>query len=532
MNTKNIFFLIFLFPSIIFSTNKPPCIIIFVIDGFSFQALKKTYPFFKNGLKNLFNNGTCYLNAYWPHALPSTAPGFAGISCGSYPKNHGIVTNKWYDSEGNKIVCDYDNVEPAAVFSPEGLYSYGRSAKNILIKDISHELIKHTIPIFSISSKSRSSICSAGKNGTAIWYDKKTGYFTSSKAYYNELPSWLKTFNNYHVPNPEKIMPWNIRFDKNSPAYCFKYINNHAYCRGIPVANTAMSLNEIAKKENENPFNVFRRMPQSISHTLRLAKECIKYEYRKEKPFILCIGLNSLDKNGHYYGPDSIEYIDTLYQLDKKIGNFNRKIKKIIRDDNICFIVTADHGNSSIPEIAQKKGIKTAKRVVIQPLIEKINNQIKNKFNQYPAILKLKTPNVYLNTPLLDLSKNKNEIIYEIQKQFLHEPGFKNVWQDTDFIKSKFDDPDFNLFKNQFYPERSGTLVFQTFPYVLVTKHDKGSGHKNPDEENMHVPLTIKSSKIKRKHVFKKVLMSQLTNTILKILSIPPIENRFRPLSI
>ena len=47
----------------------------------------------------------------------------------------------------------------------------------------------------SLSIKSRSAICTANKMGKAIWLDAKTGNFTSSKAYYDQLPAGLRQFN-------------------------------------------------------------------------------------------------------------------------------------------------------------------------------------------------------------------------------------------------------------------------------------------------------------------------------------------------
>ena len=155
-------------------------------------------------------------------------PGHAALNTGVYGKDSGIVANSWIDGQGNKIECDDDNSEDAAVLAPDGCYDYGKSPRNIMVSGVSDSLAMQSQPcantkVFSISLKSRAAIGMAGKDkkNQAIWFDRITGSMTSSKYYFDTLPGWVQKFNKTNNITHSKSLRWDLFYPADSEYYCF-----------------------------------------------------------------------------------------------------------------------------------------------------------------------------------------------------------------------------------------------------------------------------------------------------------------------
>ncbi len=175
-------------------------VIVIIIDQCSHTAMQQIAPYTQGGIRDLLEKGVIYDSAYFPYARTSTGPGHATLNTGTLPKDHGIVANYWYDLTGKKIPCDYDTAENAAIISPKGFYKKSKSAQHAKVDGISDQLMLFSNNqkknyALSLSLKSRAAIFTAGRLGKAIFFDSKAGQFTSTKAYFNELPEWVTEFN-------------------------------------------------------------------------------------------------------------------------------------------------------------------------------------------------------------------------------------------------------------------------------------------------------------------------------------------------
>ena len=221
---RNLYLIQTLFLCNLLNAQAPDLTIILVIDQCTYRNLHKVRPYLKRGLRFLLDEGIYYTNAHTPYAWPATGPGHASLNTGTLPKTHGIISNAWFTPEGKKVACDDDNRPQSAVFGPKGLQPYGKSAHYLMVDGISDQLIlnkqRHKeYTVCSVSLKSRSAICAANKLGKAIWFDHTTGMFTSSKAYFDQLPQWIRTFNAKHRPSP---FTWHLAHTCMPVAYQFK----------------------------------------------------------------------------------------------------------------------------------------------------------------------------------------------------------------------------------------------------------------------------------------------------------------------
>jgi len=502
--------------------KSPRLTIVFIIDQLPYQTLTKLYPHLHGGIKFFMDNGVTYTNAYVPHGRPATSTAHTGLNTGTYAKDHGIIDNQWFDHKtGNIINSDDDTANKSAVFSPQGTYDYGKSAQYIMVDGISDQFVLQSEPnaprqAVSIALKSRSAIGTANKLGKAIWFDNKTGFFTSSKAYFDKLPDWLQTFNKKKKINQLSPFYWKPMYLPTRAAYNFNHISNYAYA----IKSTSLIGYPI-------PRHLFIQTPQANQLVLDLAQEYTKM-YMQQKPdnhLLLWVCLGSLDILSHAYGPESLEVIDMLYRLDQQIKHFIEHIQKTVNNSDILFVLTSDHGTSPIIELLQQKGITFARRINQQQFIDMLNNYIKNRYNVINLVKALQLPNLYLDQSTLhSFSTETQKLIIADLKNFLQQqPEIKQVWTYDELQHSCFSAQEIeDYFKKQLFFGRSGSLIIQVYPYVQIRPHEKGTDHLSPYGYDTHVPLILyQQGKFEHKKIVKRVWILQLANTLAEILAIP-----------
>lgn len=516
---------LFIFYTQVHST--PNIVIGFVVDGFAYHALHKVKPFLQGGIKMLLDNGTVYENAYYPHARPNTGPGHATLNTGALPSYHGIISNKWGTKYDKTVACDDDDsVEAQLLHTSTNPKQKGKSAQYLMVDGIAEQLNRFSKPqsrnkTWSISLKSRSGIMMAGKGGKALWFEPEIMRFTSSKAYFDELPTWVEQFNSRYALENLKQCSWKLFHEKESPAYNFMHINNYTYSTRPTLINQ-----DFSHEKDSDYKTVFRHMPIANKLALNCAQACIDQHLQDpdNATLMLWIGLSTLDKIGHTFGPDSFEFLDTIYHVDDYIQTFIKDLEKKVDPDTIAYFLTADHGFMPIPELISPKRMQQARRIYKNKVIEKLNNKVEKRFGVASIIRCIKAPNVYLYHDRFKKLEHKQKkrmleyIKYTLQKV----TGIRKVWIAHELEEMSCNqDTIESFYRKQYYKGRSGHLVFQVNTYTLVAKHPNGSKHGAPYEFNTHVPLMFyHKGNIEQKTITDKVWMPQVAPTLSYILNI------------
>ncbi len=507
-----------------FCQNRPKISVIFVVDQMAYSYIPKLGANFKYGFRTLLDNGIVYTNAYHPHGMPATATGHTALSTGAFAKDHGIIGNRWVDAKGKKIVSDYDTPERAAIFAPHGFYDDAASPRQIMVDGLSDQFAMSSEPstprrAISVSLKSRAAVATAGKVGKAIWLDGKTGNFTSSKAYYDSIPSWISTFNSKHNPALKKSITWKSFYPLNSNMYNFADIN---FIKKPRLVGTTISLDPI-KEEN---FDLFDKTPQANQLVLDMAKMAFnEFTQKDESELLLWVCLSSLDKLGHEYGSNSLEIIDMLYHLDKQIQNFmDYVLENTESESDVLFAWTADHGVSPVIELVKDKGYTAARRIKSSEIKKGMNTLIAQKYGTQDIVMRVKSPNFYLDEEKLNKfdKQTRRSILHDLKQYLLSHEGIKNAWTYEELSHATFTkNQKENFYKQQLYPGRSGQIIFQTYPYNMVTKWDSGTDHRTPYNYDIHVPLVIyQPGVLEHKVINQNVWTLQFANTLADILDI------------
>jgi hypothetical protein len=404
----------------------------------------------------------------------------------------------------------------------------GKSSKKTVTDSVSDQHVLSMTPsknclAFSFSLKAYPAIATATKLGKAIWFDDVYGGFTSSKAYFDELPIWLKNFNKKHRFSEMESFSWKLQYPEKSTAYDFPYIKNYEFAvyPYSMIEKGTLMLDRTAKQ----PYKTFLQSPQSSKNLLKLAKEClIQHTKDNKNRIVMWVLLSNLDLLCHYYGPECLETIDTIYHLDEQIYDFMKFAKYRVGAKKCLFVLTADHGIPSIPELAQKRGFSIARRLMADPLIERINGAIQEKYGVAHVIKAYEPTSFKLNKETLNALEleKKTIIINDIKTMLEQEPGIRKAWTLEELAVAPYVPGQREYcYKTQIYPGRIGDIICMPQPYCQITNYEKGTSHMSPYEYDTHVPLVIyQQGRFEGKTITDKVFMTQLAPTLTHIMGI------------
>lgn len=511
-------------PCTYYHPEEPQLTVVIVIDQCAYRHLEKLKTYLTHGLKFFMNQGICYKEAYVPYAWPETAPGHASLSTGCTPCDHGIITNGWLSATGKEIACDEDEQEKTAVFGANGLQDVGRSASKIMVDGISDQLILQTqqhknYKVFSVSGKSRAAICTANKLGKAIWLDDTACMFTSSKAYFNELPAWVKRFNERkNIRN----MKYTWKLANTCPgAYAFRNTRN---LKGSKYKQSLIGRTfSLCDQRKE-----FMQTPQANQLVFDAALTCIDEHFNKEnkdEKLFMWVLPSALDKVGHNFGPESIEAIDTVYHLDRQIQHFMNCVYKKTNKRNVLWVVTADHGMTLLPEQVREQGYTGARRILGPEVIKDLNAHLAQTCNVENLALLFNANSIYVNDPLFKSLERpvRKKVIKETKSFMRNLKGIRNVWTAKELSKlPTHKGTILDSFKHQIFKGRSGRFIVQSYPFVYVSQKKTGLSHQSPYSYDTHIPIMIyQRGKLQHKTIYERVTNTQLAPTLAHLLGVP-----------
>jgi predicted AlkP superfamily pyrophosphatase or phosphodiesterase len=520
--------------------QAPKLTVVIVVDQFAHHVVQKLKPHFKYGLKKLLQEGIVYHQARHPHAVPETTPGHHALSTAVVPRDHGAVLNQWLNRKGVRTHYELDSSGKASVISPTGVYEEGKSPENTDVDGLSDQFMFHSTDecphqVFALSLKSYPAISMANRKGKAFWIDQRTGFFTSSKAYCDQLPGWVRQFNKDKEIDKLTHCTWKTVFDKSSKAYKFPEIRNYDFA-GFDfsmIDKIKIPLNKSIEKSHKNnkhkaaqPYEIFCKTPQSSKLLLSFAKRCIRRNLdKKNGKMLLWISLSNFDLLGHFYGPDSMEAIDLAYHIDRQLGDFLKTLDRYVGKGKSLVVLTADHGIAPFPELMKKRGFNAARRIMADDLMKRMNEHIKLKYRTGKIVAAYEPMHFRLNREIMNTLSlcQQDAIIDDLKKFLIQEPGIKNAWTAED-LKTKYYELRSleQFYRNQVYRGRTGDIIVQPMPYVQVTHYAKGTAHMTPYDYDTHVPLIIyQKGRFYKGDVHNKVWMQQLPVTLAHIFGIP-----------
>jgi hypothetical protein len=194
------------------TNNKIKLVLQITVDGLRADLLNRySVGFGEGGFRYLMMNGAYFTNAHYQYANTETIVGHTTLSTGTFPSQHGMIGNVWFDRKAGELTYNIEDLEhpllPTREHETKGEQvdpaqkqsrTQGRSPSAILVPTFSDSLTAYYgghSKIFSASGSDRSAVSMSGQTGKAFWYSTNIYDFISSTYYYRKYPDWVKNWN-------------------------------------------------------------------------------------------------------------------------------------------------------------------------------------------------------------------------------------------------------------------------------------------------------------------------------------------------
>lgn len=532
--------------------KRPKLVLLIAIDQFRYDYLERFGDLFvANGLRRLMREGASWTQSNYDHFPTYTAPGHATMMTGAYPAETGVIGNEWPDRTTGKNVS---SVSDPTVKALGGIDTEtAASPRKLMSSTVGDELrlaTNHRAKVIGISSKDRSAILPAGRHANgAYWFSGNSGTMVSSTYYFNELPSWVTTYNNskpadkYFNKSWDRLLPeseYLKRAGEDSPSW-----ENIGTVGGNTNAFPHLVTGG-AQSPSKAFYDAIEYTPFANDILLEFAQQAIISEHLGEDDDtdVLTLSFSANDYVGHRYGPYSQEAMDVTLRVDRQIETLLNFVNSRVGLANTLVALTADHGVAPIPEHAASIGLSggrlravdvmTAIRAAISA---KYNPQNKTpdptvdyiyKYEYYGTQREaLVNGNLYFNYAALKRDGvSLDEIAQVAVEAALTIPGVAKGFTRNQLMRGQtsFTDPIERRVLHGFYPTRSGDLVLIAEPYKYLAETITAT-HGSPYSYDTNVPTIIMGPGVTAGRYYEAATPADIAPTLSALLGITKPSN-------
>jgi len=509
------------------SLPRPKLVVGIVVDQMRWDYLYRYYDRYQNnGFKRLLNEGFSCENTQIDYIPTVTAAGHSCIYTGSVPAIHGIAgndfiiqaTGKWMYCAGDGTVKTVGSTSNTGQMSP----------RNLLVTTVTDELRLATnfrSKVIGIALKDRGGILPAGHTANAAyWFDDKSGNWITSTYYMNDLPQWVKDFNDQKLAETYLKLDWNPLYPLDT--YLQSTADNSKY-EGKFKGTDAPTLPVKTSALYKGNLGLIRSTPYGSTLTLDFSIAAINAEElgHHAVPDFLAVSLSSPDYIGHQFGINAVEIEDNYLRLDKDIASFLTYLDAKIGKGNYTVFLTADHGaahntaflnDHNIPAGVWDDG--AALKDLNKFLLEKYKtDELVLSLTNYQVNFDYKTIN-YLHLDI-DVLKKDCAAFFKTQPAVAFLVDMKNA-QTADVPQALR-----TRIVNGYSIERSGEMQIILKP-GWFTGH--GSGDSGPtgtthgtwNPYDNHIPLVFMGWGIKHGSIVRETHMTDIAATVAALLHI------------
>ena len=504
------------------SPKRPKLVIGIMVDQMRWDFLYRYYNRYSpnGGFKRMLNQGFSCENAFIPYAPTVTACGHTTVYTGSVPAIHGITGNAWWDYEKNRTVyCSEDKtVKTVGTNSTAG----EMSPKNNFSTTICDELRLATnfrSKVIGIAIKDRGGILPAGHSANAAyWYDGVSGNWITSTYYMNDLPQWVKNFNNKKVADGFYEKGWNTLYPIKTYTQSSKDENEYeAKAFGADQKGFPYDLKRFVGKS----YGSISATPFGNTITMMLTKEAISNEEMGKDSItdFLAVSFSSPDYVGHSFGPNSIEVEDTYLRLDKDLGELFDYLDKTVGKGQYLTFLTADHGVAHVPAFSKEHQLPGGV-VDDNTMIGDLNTLLKEKYGKAGLIVSTYNYQISLNHALIDTAKLKRSgIVDDIIRYVKNIQGVDRVFAIDQLMNEPMHAEVKNRLANGWHPKRSGDIQIILAP-GWIDGGSVGTTHGLWNPYDSHIPLVWYGWGIKPGKSNREVYMTDIAATLAALLRI------------
>lgn len=508
--------------------HKPRMVINLVVSSMRATDLERYGDnFVDGGIRSLMAEGATLSDVHHNYMLTSTPAGLATIVTGAQPSTHGIVGNQWWsyvDSSNVKLIEDRKQ-RPVEFSTGTG----NHSAHRLVVPTLGDMLLTENSASkqYSLAIDPLSAIVLNGKRGVAFWAEKNQTHWTTSSAYMDYAPSWVKEYNSHDSNNFYTLTRWTPLHDIT------RYHNSEVAVVEEITGKPTRLLSDIDLSLAKSLYGKMCYTPAGNTMLLKFARSLITLEHlgKDENTDILNICFDASRYIAETYGPESIEYEDMLYRLDKDIADFLTFVYREVGDkENIVVCLTSDHGTS--PSY-NPVGEEATERFNVRQMEVIVNAFLGARYGSDSYILGFANNALYLNHQLILSKRLSLDVIREEVAVFMLQlRGVASAISCSALRNTSFSEGRNRLIQQSYYATRSGDVIVDLAPCRIIEDDTTRSSSISGYRYATHVPLIIAGGNIKAGRYSDEVDITRLAPTLAHIMGIDaPWASTAKPLS-
>ena len=508
--------------------NERPRLVVNIVVGAMRSDDLERYMgnFTQNGFRRLMQEGVTYTEAYYDFSAISTASGLATLTTGANPAVHGIVGDRWWSHTDASMVWLINDNKSFPVEFSTGTGNY--SAHRLMAPTYGDMLLMENpeSKLYTVALEPLSAIVLNGKRGMALWAETNKTYWTTSSAYCTKLPEWITEYNKGD---------YNKQYIENRwmPIYKAATYRNYeiAVVEGIKNKHTQI-ITDINLKRDKSDYDNLSLTPAGNTAVLHFAQELMKREAlgTDGDTDILNIYLDTARNIAQTYGPESFEYEDMLYRLDKDLIWFLDSVYSQVGDStDVVVVVTSDQGTSpsyNATGSAPRHRFNNRQMEVI------VNAYLGARYGSDSYVVGFANNSLYLNHATIANKKLVfSDICDEVATFLLQLQGISTAISSTSMRNTSFGGDRTVLMQESFFGARTGDVIIDLIPGCILEDDDYRSLPTSGYNYDRHVPLIVSRQRGDSRIVTRRVEMTELSATLCHIMGIAaPWATSERPL--
>lgn len=472
---------------------KPRLLVNIVVSSMRSEDLDRyAENFSSGGLRRLMMGGQRFTNVSMDYMQTTTPVSLATISTGAMPSVHGVVADRWFDHVANRQVLLIEDDKEQSVNYSGGSGNY--SPRNLVAQTLSDAALASNPEsrIATIAIEPLSAIVMAGHSGEVYWMETLQTAWTTSSFYTKELPKWIADYNRADYNIEHQIKRWSplLNFDnyRNSQVSVIEGLQSKQNKRIELIEPTGTSRSTL---DANDPYEQMCFTPAGNSALIAFAKQVItKSEMGKDQtPDVLNIVLDTPRMISNRFGPESVEYEDMLYRLDRDLEDlFTFVMAQVVDPSEVIITLTSDHGTSPSFNSSQS----SRERFNVRQAEVIINAFIGAQHGNGEWVLGYVDRGIYLNHNLI-YEKNLSlaEMQYDVATFVMQLRGVSHAISAEAMRNSYFGSGYGRKMQNGFYPRRSGDVLVNLMPDWIEERDNVRSASGSMYRYDTQVPLII-----------------------------------------
>lgn len=503
------------------------------VDGLRADLINRyANGFGEHGFRYLMQAGTVYTNAQYQHANTETIVGHTTLATGTFPAQHGMIGNVWFDREANELAYNIEDADspilPTREQSSSGeqvdpaqklARTKGRSPSVFLVPTFSDGLTAYYAgrsKVFGVSGKDRSAVSMAGKTGKAFWYSTDNGDFVTSKYYYDDYPAWVKDWNGQRKAEKYAGSEWTLLADKSS--YLLAEQDDRPYEADLKGYGRTFP-HRYGEAGGKLLFTQVAVSPVGDELLLDFSKALVSNEQLGQDaiPDYLSISFSAVDAVNHFFGPSSLENEVVVRRLDATLADLFKFIDQTVGLKHTLIILSGDHGMADMPEYMTELGY-AAGRLVPEEIVATAN-QAGQKLGIDEIVRFFYRPYIYLNDEKIAAAKLDPVKVEQAVADSLTDFDGINLAISTRSMATGKSSPLIEQVRNNQHGTRSGDIYIIQEPYwFLFDEGPIASMHGSPWRYDTHVPIIFAGQGIDAQKINRLVHPVDVAPTIAAFL--------------